>query len=321
MAIMEIQYHREHRAHKNNRFIDIRIRRYMMRKIFSSLIVIVLLTAGCQTVSNQAKTPTPQVYTKPLLTRWEVEGIPTITQSAFTCVINGFYLFDQDIILFYTLSGTNADILTSQNSIQMLDEYGAASNLTEITAFTNIDGIEIGKMQFMPRRTGIQDLYLAITDRLDPKISQKVLVAELIGSKNDDRFDRIFYGSPENGVELSGYQISILWSGPRGNLAGENSLETPTANNTQTNIEQPTPTIIVLRPLITIPPNVNIQSEITFQIKNTLSGIFQYLDVQLLSDGSSIVSANGEAALATPMILITPTPANRSYPPPTSPYP
>jgi hypothetical protein len=321
MAIMEIQYHREHRAHKNNRFIDIRIRRYMMRKIFSSLIVIVLLTAGCQTVSNQAKTPTPQVYTKPLLTRWEVEGIPTITQSAFTCVINGFYLFDQDIILFYTLSGSNADMLTSQNSMQMLDENGAASNLTEITAFTNIDGIEIGKMEFRPRRTGIQELYLSITNKSDPNISQKALVAELIGSRDDDRLNRIFYGAPVNGVVLNGYQISILWSSAPVSPVGGNIPETPAASSTPASIAQPTSTIVVQRPAVSLPPNVNVEAEVTYQIENTATGNILDVAIQLLTDGSSIISSNGEAILATPIVLITPTPGNAAYPPPTAPYP
>jgi hypothetical protein len=293
----------------------------MMRKIFLFLLIIVLLSAGCQTISNQTKTPTPQVYTKPLLTRWEVEGIPTITQSGFTCVITGFYLMGDDIIIFYTLSGSNADILTSQNSIQILDEYGAASNLTEITVFTNIDGIEIGKMQFMPRRTGIQDLYLTITNGLDPKISQKVLVAELIGSKNDDHLDRTFYGKPLTGALLNGFQISIIWSAPPDNLAGESNLATPTANNTPASIAKLTPTSVVHRPVITVPPNVSVEGELTYQIKNIATDNTYYIGIQLLSDGNSIISSNGEAILATPIALTTPTPVNAPYPPPNAPYP
>jgi len=292
-----------------------------MRKIFPSLLVILLLLVGCQTISDLPLTPSPQIYSKPLVTRWEVKGIPTITQSGFTCIINGFYLMGDDIILFYTLSGSNEDILTSENSIQIFDEYGAASNLSEIAVFAHIDGIEIGKMLFTPRRTGIQDLYLSITDRLNPQINQQVAFAQLIGSKDDDRLDRIFYGEPVIGVELNGYQISILWSAAPGNLSGESGLETSTASNTQAITSQPTPTIVVQQPAVTIPPDVNIQSEITFQVKNTTSGNIQFIGIQLLSDGSSIISSNGDAILATPIVLITPTPAIPAYPPPTSPYP
>ncbi len=292
-----------------------------MRKIFSFLVALLILSVGCRTISDQTKNPTPQVYTHPLLTRWEVEGIPTFTQSASTLVINGFYLIEEKIIFFYTLSGSNADMLTSQNSIRIFDEYGDASNLTEITAFTNIDEVEIGKMEFSPRRTGIQELYLSITNKADPKINQKALVAKLIGSKDDDRLDRIFYGEPVNGAVINGYQISLLWSSAPVIPVGGNNPETPTGSNTPVSIVQPTSTIVVQRPAVTVPPNVNVEAELTYQIENTATGNILYVAIQLLTDGSSIISSNGEAILATPFALTTPTPVNASYPPPTAPYP
>jgi hypothetical protein len=292
-----------------------------MRKYFFSLLIILLFSVGCKRISDQTNTPSQQIFSQPLLTRWEIEGNPAITQSGFTYVINGFYLINQEILIFYALTGSTADILTSENDIQILDDTGVASNLIEITVFTNIDGIEIGKMLFMPRRTGIHALYLTITNRMNPKINQKVLVAELIGSTNDDHLDRVFYGEPLDISELNGFQISIIWSAPPGNQAGGDSSETPTANNTQAIIYQPTPTMVVRRPIITIPPNVYSIVELTFQVKNINTGYIQYLGIQLLSDGSSVISSNGEAILATPIVLTTPTPVNILYPPPTSPYP
>lgn len=292
-----------------------------MRKIFFSLLIILLFSVGCHTISDQKNTPSQQIYSKPLLTRWEIEGNPAITQSGFTYVINGFYLINEEILFFYMLSGSTADMLTSENNIQILYDNGVASDLIEITAFTNIDGIEIGEMLFKPRRTGIHELYITITNRIDTNINQKVLVAELIGSKNDDHLDRIFYGEPVNKSELNGFQISILWSAPPINQAGGSSSETPTVNNTQTTIYQATPTTVVRHPVITLPPYVNIKGELTFQVKNINTGYIQYLGIQLLSDGNSVINSNGEAILTSPIVLITPTPVNTPYPPPTSPYP
>jgi len=293
----------------------------MRKKASLPLLITLLFTIGCQTISGHENTPSPQIFSQPLLTHWELVGNPGISQSGFKCVINGYYLISGKIYIFYSLSGIHADELISDYNLQIIDDLGETSELTEITPLTDVDGIEIGLMLFEPRHISIRELYLTITNKINPDINNKIFLAKLIGSTNDDYFDRIFFGEPVNKSELDGFLISILWSASPEAQVKVPDTETPAVSYTVIPNKQATSTLVVLQPLMAIPPDVYIIFGISFQIEDKNNGQIQYLSIQLLSNGSSIIKSNGTANLAKPILLITPIPSATPNPQPMIPYP
>jgi hypothetical protein len=158
-----------------------------------------------------------------------------------------------------------------------------------------------------------------MTTKSDPKVMQKILVAHLNGPVSDDFYDREFWGAPLKSSELAGYQISITGGIQTENQSGGDS-GTPAVASTPILGVHPTPTAFVIKSSIPLPPGVSIQDEISFRVENIGNQQVQYIGVLLLSDGNALPVSNGVSAWPTPIVLITPTPLNLSYPPPTS-YP
>jgi hypothetical protein len=302
----------------------------MKKMIYILPFIVLIVLAGCETTLEHRNktqitvTPTSQIISRPLLTRWVIVGNPTITQNGFTLAINGIGLLNQRIVVLYSLAGSNSSELVSDNNFQIIDDSGSTSKLIIVIPFSKIDRVEIGMMVFEPRRIGIRELYLAASMQSDNTVMQKTELAQLTGSISDDYPDREFWAVPTVSSVLAGDQISVVWGATPENISNGSYSAIPTESITPISKFSTTPTPASYKSSITLPKGVTVQNELFFRIQNIEKNQTQYQGVQLLSDGNVVIVSNGISMWPTPIVLVSSTPQylySTPYPPPSTPYP
>jgi hypothetical protein len=227
-------------------------------------------------------------------------------------MVHGFELTSTNIIVYYSLSGYDSNQLLAGESMWIRDDLGHASRLYRIIPMATLARIELGIMEFEPRRVGAKELYLSLGKEPGDISILETNIAIYTGSVDDyDTLSRVYYIARVDASEQAGYQISFRnWEYP--SITQTPSIEaTPTVGGEAEAL--PTSTAVI-----------EIGRGISLRIEDTGSRQVHLLTMQLLFDGNAMAYMDGSPLPAPVPMIVLPTPESPvlAYPPPpTPPYP
>jgi hypothetical protein len=281
----------------------------MHEKSLISMILSAILLASCvrgslnETLSQSSNITLVTIepgtaLNRPLLSHWSLTQKPVIDIDSFKLIVLGFQLNDQSTALMYATIGMESEQLLKEYVVSVVSDSKQFIPLTQVEPCFNMDRLELGVMQFLPRKPGSNKLYLRLTPKSTSGRPSDVLFAEYYRSTGADEDlipGRITTAGIDQSIDESGYQIGFKGWGfvPQTILSDEYGPTTP---------------------WIELPKNISVITNASFSIKNTQDGQTDYVALQLLSDGSAFAAKNGKIYAPERIILPAPTQQPIPYP-------
>jgi hypothetical protein len=283
-------------------------------------IVLAIGVVGCAasptqplTTENVVQITAPEGYTKPLIASWDLGDSTIMTKGNVSLAILGARLSASNTIIFYSLVGMDTAQFIKENSIEIIDNNGHAVELMSVVPLSENEKFNLGLMSFGARPIGASELLLQIRDLKGEAKSQQLLLCKFIGSPSEDRSDLTYSIRRDGGVEQANYRVEMnLWLTPADKLSPDSSKTQETAVSPLG--VTPTPIGISGVPWAKLPQGTRVIDEISFRVEEDQSKQVDYIDVQLLSDGSAITLKSGSVVIPTLIQLRTPTPTLQPYP-------
>jgi hypothetical protein len=283
-------------------------------------LIFAIIAVGCAASPNQPLTTAnvvqitaPEGYTRPLIASWDLGDSSIMTKDNVSLAILGARLSASDTIIFYSLVGMDTAQFIKENSIEIIDDNGHVIELTSVVPLSGNEKFNLGLMSFGARPLGASELVLQIRDSKGEDKGQQLLICKSSGSPSEDRLDLTYSIRRDGGVELANYRIEMnLWLSPVDMLPPDTSKPQETVISSSGITPTPIQTSGV--PWAKLPQDTRVIGEISFRVEEDQSKQVDYIDVQLLSDGSAITLKSGSVVIPTLIQLRTPTPTLQPYP-------
>lgn len=291
----------------------------MYKKTFLICLLLAVMITSCASRTDEFATnqptnvisaPTQTLILRPNLSGWRIVGMPTISGDDFKLAIHGIQLDNQATIVFYSICGLRVDDIVDFENIQVTENISHTSRVFEVVPFPVSDKVELGVMVFEPRTVAATELYIKIKTLSANMNMDQALFAQRDGNIEDTNNypARTYSLAVEDALKGTDCNISF------------NSWEAVSAQKSASQEANTGSSTLLSTPTAVLPgassDDSDVRSTMTFRVE-TIDKQVRYISIQLLVDGSAIVTLDGKAVRVAPayidQTLNTPT-ATTPYP-------
>ena len=146
----------------------------MNKKRMIAMILSIILLAGCAKKPSNENQPHHESITvvtvesgtslaKPLLSGWSLTQKPVIDNESLKLTVLGFQLSETRTTVIYATIGIESAQMLKEYDVSVVSNSKQVFPLSQVQPVFTLNRLELGVMDFQPRKPGSNELYLRLT--------------------------------------------------------------------------------------------------------------------------------------------------------------